>query len=128
MSADVSLQERVTVGGIVYPYTRSKSAGSLKQISEPVNDGSTDLEIAFTLDYSECKFFLIEADVAMTIETNDGTTPDDTLTLVADEPYVWAEGMLHTFLIGTDITSIFATNSSGTNGTLTIFALEDPTP
>ena len=86
------------------------------------------MEVAFTLDYSACKFFSIVSDVAMTIETNNGTTPDDTLVLVADEPYIWAEGMLGTFLIGTDITSLFVTTGSVGVGTLTIEALEDPTP
>lgn len=128
MPESITYQERVTVGGVTDTYTRSLSQDSLTEISASIPQNSTDLEIALNIDVSEVEFFLIVADVAMTIQTNDGTTPDNTLTLVADQPYIWSAGMLHAFALTVDVTSIFVTTGAVGTGSLTIQVLQDPTP
>lgn len=105
------------------------TGGSESNLSESIPDSSTDLQVTFELDVSQVKALFIMSDQNITIETNNGTTPDDTLNLVANEPVVWYTGSLLTNPIGTDITTdIFVTNSSGSTATLTIYALTDPTP
>lgn len=128
MSNSITLKHSHTSGGNTDTYQQTITAGSLKDLQESIPDSSTDLAVAFTLDYSACKYLLIYSDAAVTIKTNSSSTPDDTLAVPAGKPYVWADGMLHTLLITADITGLFVTNSSGGAAALRIVALEDPTP
>lgn len=127
MSESITYQERVTIGGVTTTHTRTKSAGSLKSISKAIPDSSTNLQVAYTLGFSACKFFKIVADQVLTVKTNSSSVPDATLVLVANEPYIWADGMLGAFLIADDITTLYVTNASGSAATLVIQSLEDPT-
>ena len=95
---------------------------------ETVATGNDNVEFTFELDFSECKLFYLLSDQEVTFETNDGAAPDDTWTLLADEPYVWHETSYHTFLITADITSILISNQSGATATIHCLALYDPTP
>ena len=95
---------------------------------ETVAHGNDDVEFTFELDFSECKLFYLVSDQEVTFETNDGAAPADDWTLLANEPYLWHETSYHTFLIGTDITSIFISNQSGATATIYCLALYDPTP
>ena len=95
---------------------------------ETVATGQTDVEFAFTLDFSECKSFFLVSDQDVTFETNDGAAADLVIALRANEPYLWHDTAYHTFLIADDVTSIFITNASGATATIYCMALFDPTP
>jgi len=95
---------------------------------EQVADAQTDVEIEVTLDFSAVKAFYLVSDQDVTLETNDGTTPDDTFALLAGVPYVWNTDSYDTFLVTVDVTSIFITNASGSAATLYLWALLDATP
>jgi len=92
-----------------------------------VANGQTNLEFAFTLDFSKCKAFYLVSDKDVTFETNDGAAPDLAISLRANEPYLWHETAYHTFLVADDITSVFFTNASGSTATIYCIALFDPT-
>jgi hypothetical protein len=88
---------------------------------------SVDFNVAVSMDVSELKFVYITADAAMTIETNDGASPVHTLTLVADEPYVWThKANLVNKFVTTDVTSFKVTSTAG--GTLKVRVGYDSTP
>ena len=106
----------------------SMTGGSETSISESVPDSSTDLLINFTLDVSTCTSFYMSSSQTMTIETNSGGSPIDTIVLVADKPYIWNTDSYDSFLLGTDVTALYATNASGSAATLEVEALFDPTP
>lgn len=110
--------------------TKEYTGGLAVQLDEAVDDGETDLEIVLSIDVSAIKMIYIKADQDMTLETNDGTTPADTINLKANVPYVFNADLDQYFtnLLTTDVTSIFMTNASGTNGTLELEVLTDPTP
>lgn len=93
-----------------------------------VADESTDLTANVAIDYSAVKLLYIVSDQDLTIETNDGDTPDDTLTLVANKPLVWFEGCGYTNPLSADVTAVYLTNASGTDATLNIKVLQDATP
>jgi hypothetical protein len=95
---------------------------------ETVATGETDSEINFDLDVSACTSFFLVSDQDVTFETNDGDTADDTLSLKAGVPYVWHEDAYVDFLLGTDVTSVFITNASGSTATIYCVALYDATP
>lgn len=88
---------------------------------------TTDQEIPFVLDVSECTLFAIVASKDMTIETNDGSSPAETLSLVAGVPYIFSGSAGDTFHFSTDITALFATNAGAEDGTLHVIALTDGT-
>lgn len=93
-----------------------------------VADSSTDLAINMAIDVSALKLLYMVSDQDLTIETNDGETPDDTIALKAGKPLVWHEDCGYTNPLGTDVTALFATNASGTDATLYVKTLQDATP
>lgn len=104
------------------------SGDGMPNIDATIPDSSTDLQIAYTLDVSTVTGFYMISDAAITIETNDGTTPADTVTLAASVPYVWYTGKPDAFIFGTDVTDLYVTNSSGGAANLQILAVVDATP
>lgn len=106
----------------------SKTANAQIAIDEAIADAETDAQIDIAIDVSQLKSFYIKSDQAVTIETNDGTSPDDTLVLVADQAYMWNDTSYDTFkLASADITALFVTNASGSTANISIRALVDPT-
>lgn len=96
---------------------------------ETVADNQTNFEINFDLDVSACKSFYLESDQDVLFETNSGGAPDDSISLLANKPYIWHTNSYDSFLLGTDITtSIFITNASGSIATIYCVALYDVTP
>jgi len=95
---------------------------------ETVATAETDYEINFDLDVSACKSFYLESDQNVTFETNSGSAADDTIALLANKPYVWHTDAYDSFLLGTDVTSVFITNASGSTATIYCVALFDVTP
>jgi hypothetical protein len=114
-------------GGVALSKSESVSAGAESSVSESVADASTDLLIAFELDVSQAKVIFILSTTALTLETNSGSTPTDTITLAANVPLLWTtnDGSANPF--SGDITALYATNSSGSAATLDIRVLHDPT-
>lgn len=122
-------------GNVDSSYSKSftVTGGARLAIEEAVADGSSDLEVACELDVSQVKSFLLLCDQDVTVETNDGTTPGNTFTLEANTPYIWpaAEGEswadTEDAAVTDDITALFVTNASGTDATLRLDAIFDPT-
>lgn len=128
MTVSATLQRNVLATGV--PITRSAtySGGRASRIDEDIADGQTDKLIVFTLDVSALALLYIVSDQVITIETNSAGTPDDTLVMVAGEPYIWHPGSLDTNLLTTDVTALYITNASGATANLVVLAITDPTP
>ncbi len=116
-------------GGVILSQSVASSGTSEVNIDESIADSSTDLEITFTIDQSAMVSLYIESDQNITIETNSGGAPTDTITLVANEPIIWTTNSVHSNPITADVTAnIFITNASGSTANLKIRALQDATP
>lgn len=89
---------------------------------ETVLDAATDFEIPWVCDLSLCSFVYMVSDQDLTLETNDGTTPDDTISLIAGIPIVYEGNAAVIAALTADITKVFATNSSGEDATITLIA------
>lgn len=90
-------------------------------------------ELVFDLDVSEVKMLAIRSDVAVTIRTNSASAPDNTISLAANESFLWpiGDGALKDTtgeLITSDLTSLHVTNAGAAAGTLRVDAFVDPTP
>ncbi len=109
--------------------SKQYSGGAQASVSESIANSATDELVNFALDVSTIKAIFIKSDQDITLETNSGSVPDDTLTLLAGVPYIWHTGSYFTNLLTTDITTnIFITNSSGSAALLEIEVVTDPTP
>jgi len=115
-------------GGEGLGATNSYSAASETKLSETVADGITDKLVNIAIDVSEVKSFFILSDYAVTVETNDGGAPSNTLVLKANVPYMWDTDSYDTFKLTVDVTKIYLTNASGSTATVEIRLIQDPTP
>lgn len=128
MSNSYTAQWAVTANSGLVNYTKIYTSSAISELTEAVADSATDLEVTFTLDVSACKVFYLVSDQAVTVETNNGGVPIDTITLVAGVPYLWTTDSYDAFLLGTDVTALFITNSSGSTANIELRALSDSTP
>ncbi len=113
----------------------SRSIGAGKQYTGDIStsfslsipDSSTEYDCNFTLDLGNGLVSLfILSDQVITLKTNTYATPDDTLVLVANVPYIWHTGWYDTTLFATvDILELNADNASGSAATLQIETLID---
>lgn len=110
--------------------TKDYTGGLAQQLNEAVADAQTDQLIVIAIDVSEIQNIYIKADQDLTIETNNGTTPTDTINLKANVPYVFNADLDQYFtnLLTADVTALYVTNASGSNATLELEVLTDPTP
>jgi len=128
MSFSATIEQKIVTAGRTVLASNSLSGGRLQSLSESIADSETDKLVNFAVDVSQITALLIKSDQALTIETNDGSSPDDTLVLVADVPYVWHTNSYDTCKFTTDITKLYVTNASGAAAQLEIECLSDPTP
>lgn len=98
-------------------------------IATSVANGQTDFNIVWAVDVSTVKTFWLHSTQDVTVETNDGTTPDNTLALKANVEYKWiAAAPYDSFLFDTDIVTLKVTNASGSAATITGAFTYDETP
>jgi hypothetical protein len=106
----------------------SFTGASLLKVSESIADEATDEEIIFSVDVSALQVAYIVSDQDVTLDTNSSGAPDETIELLANNPYVWYLGSYYANLLATDITSVFITNASGSTAEIDFVFLTDPTP
>lgn len=103
----------------------SYSGSSEVNIDETIAIG-TDTQVNFPVDVSELVSLYMMADEDCTIEVNSGSSPTKTITLEADEAYVWPAGGNTSPLGASDVTALYVTNAAEVN--LYVRALVDATP
>lgn len=108
--------------------TISNAAEGQQSIGVTVPDSTTDMQVDIAIDVSETKSIYMKSDQALTVETNNGGAPVDTIVLIANQPYVWYTNSYFTNQLETDVTALFLTNASGSAATFELELLEDPTP
>lgn len=131
MAFSAAINESITTGGETIGLANTFSADAVQNVDETIAADQTDTEIAFVLavEGDETVWFYASCDQDIIIETNNGGTPIDTITLVAGQPYIWHEDSLATFLLTTDVTALFVTTGSiSASANLKIRAGYDPTP
>lgn len=120
-------------GGSTLSKQIAVDAGAELNVDETIPASTTDALVAFAMDVSQLKGLYIVSNVALGLQFNDGTTPSNTITLVANRPYVWVFGDAAIrdtagAVITTDITGVYVTNADADNAALLqIRAIYDPT-
>ena len=128
MSHTLTLNHGFTRAGGGQTKNVSKTADSIAAYDITVAIGATNFEVVIGIDISELEAIYINASQDLLMETNDGTTPDDQFNLDADTPLVWFSGGYFPNPFSEDVTSLFFTNASGVEATVTICLVQDATP
>jgi hypothetical protein len=111
--------------------TDSKSVecdAQLASIDVDVPASTTDQLVVWTADVSQVKALQIQADGALTLETNSAGSPADTIALLANQPYQYITGDYNALLLGTDVTALYLTNAGASSVNIKIRGGYDPTP
>lgn len=129
MAFTAIVTEGFKVAGESFIDSNEFSEGGLQGVDEAIAASQTDSEIAFVLDVDQCVAFYMVCDQDIIIETNNGAAPVDTINLVAGVPYLWYTTNYDSFLLGTDVTALFATTGAiAAAANLKVRAVYDPTP
>lgn len=99
------------------------------ELAVAVVNPSTNLQIDIgSIAAAKMQLVWLESDVAMTVKVNSSGSPPQTFTLSPEAPVLWtvSDGVANPFTV-TTLTTLFATNSSGTDGNLQIVIGYDPT-
>lgn len=111
--------------------TDSKSVtcdAQLASIDVDVPASTTDMEVIWSADVSQIKALQMQADGALTVQTNDGTSPDDTIVLVANQPYQFINGDYVANLLTEDVTKLYLTNAGSSTVNFKVRGGYDSTP
>ncbi|HUU97759.1 MAG TPA: hypothetical protein VM487_18645 [Phycisphaerae bacterium] len=109
--------------------TQSRPAAALLAIDETVAAAATHAEIACVLATADIEAIYIVSDMDVTLDTNATDSPGTTISLLANQPYVWYSDSYYTNLLDADVTALFLSNDdTSSTATFTLRAVYDPTP
>lgn len=127
MAFTLSLVEQVTNGGDTIKQEQIFSNTYRKSVDESIATGQTDYLVSFELTVAKCVAIFVKSDQDVTLETNSGSSPTNTIALKANIPYVWYTNKYDSLKFTSDVTKIYITNASGSTARLQIEALVDAT-
>lgn len=95
-----------------------------------IPDSTIDQLVLANIDVSTIKSIYMLSDKDITIETNDGDIPVDTISLKAGKPLIWNTdiGVYMASPLLTDVTALYITNASGAEASIQIEIIFDATP
>ena len=126
MTIAAKLTQSLSVEGHIVEGELDYTEGHALFWDEDIGVSETDKLVAATIDISQLKAIELLAEGGdMTLETNDGAAPDDTIPLVDGVPFVWSSQYLAAHFTA-DITAFYLT-TGGDGGTLKGKAVVDPT-
>ncbi len=120
MSFTVRSVVQISEGGVTIQQSTNHTCDQVNKLVESIPDATTDKEFQFAIDVSQLQVFSIVADQVLTIETNSGSSPQETIVLVANKPVVFETG--DSALFAGDVTSLFITNASGSAAALKVIS------
>jgi hypothetical protein len=81
-----------------------------------------------TIDVSQIKFIVMIASADCTVEFNNSSSGTPTVTLVANEPYIWWVNAPWTNVLNVDVTALYLTAAGSGTMNFTLRGIVDPTP
>lgn len=103
------------------------TAAAERSCNVTVNAATTDKQVEFPLYLVGLKAIFLVSTQDVTVEVNDGTAPDKTITLAAGVPAFWyvGGGADAEDFLGADVTDLYITNAGGAAASVKIRALVD---
>ena len=89
---------------------------------------NTTVQVVLALDYTQIASLYMHSDQALTVESNDDTTPDDTINLVANLPLMWSTNAYLTNPFTANLTDLYLTNDGASTATFKLRLMIDTTP
>lgn len=114
-------------GGRTTTNTLTLSGNSESAFSLSVAVASPDTALAASIKYAGLKALMISSDLDLTIETNDGTTPDDTIEVAAGKAYYWSADDGSDNPLTADVTALYLTATGTGSANVEIRVLQDAT-
>ena len=102
--------------------------GQGPSVDETIGDPVTDKLVVWTADISQLVGLMMLSDQDLTIETNDGSSPGDTINLKAGIMLDWHTDTYFPKPLSVDVTALYVTNASGSEARLQIESVLDATP
>ena len=112
---------RVSAAGAAIEKVKSVSPNVEVVIVDTVAASQTDHPISVFVESATLVSFHIWADQACTVETNNGTTPQETLTLDGIDAVSWVTGE-GTAPIAGDVTALYVTTGTAATTTIKLIA------
>jgi hypothetical protein len=128
MAESITVTERIVVGGTSIGPSLAIPEGLLVGCDVTISASAADEQIIIPIDISQVKLLFILSELDLTLETNNGTTPDDTIAIKAGVPYLWREDKVDSLILTADVDAIFVTNGVAATSRLQIYAILDNTP
>ena len=92
-----------------------------------IADGQTAKQINVAIDISALKLLFISSDQDVTIETNNSSTPDDTIEITANVPLIWTPDCGFACPLTEDVAAMYLANASGEEAAFKVRLLLDAT-
>lgn len=108
--------------------TVSQSADAEEARSLSVAVASPDTEVAISILYAGLKSIYISSSLALTVETNSSSAPDDTLSVPAGGALVWTAQDGTANPLTANVTKVFLTATGSGSSAVEIRVLQDSTP
>ena len=128
MAFTATVLQHIVIGGETVSASKAYSNSGQISVDESIATGQTDVSVSFNLDVSAAKAFYMVSDQDILVETNSGTTPDNSFSLKANVPYVWTSDSYDSFKLTVDVTALFITNTSGSTAAFKVRVIYDTTP
>jgi len=117
-----------TPSGQLNAGTKTYQGAASLEISEQIASGGTDILVNAAVKVADIKSVVITSDQDVTLETNSGGSPANTLTLKANVPYIWNTDCYDTLKFTVNITALYFTNGGANVANVEGRILYDPTP
>jgi len=114
-------------GGLNISGTVTEVANAEQNRVLAIAAATPDQEFDLDFPFAALRSFFALSTQDVTIETNDGASPDDTITLQAGVPFWWAASSGQANPFTADVDTIFVTNAGDNVATLNIRVLYDAT-
>jgi hypothetical protein len=128
MANTAVVEHTLTIGGVALSVSETLSEEGLQSVDISVATATTDQEVAVQIHNTEAEYVMVSSDKNVSMQTNDGAAPDDTIAIVAGKPLVWRKGAGIPFPFAGAVTALFFTNVSGATAAIKIRVLGGATP
>ncbi len=126
MAFSHTVTKSIQGNGVNKSLSSTYSGSSGTNIQETIAIG-TDTLVNVAIDVSAIKSLYICSDVAMTLETNSSSAPDDTISLIAGVPLEWQAGVsYYACPLTVDVTKVYLTNVA--QAAFELYVIQDSTP
>jgi len=130
MSYTVTTSVGVSAAGGTFSATRTHTCTDVRHLSDQVAGLATDALWSVALDISQIQYLIISTDQDLTLETNSGGAPQETIALAANNALEWYKdaGIAIATLFAGDVTALYFTNAGATAANVSIEVGLDATP